>query len=101
MVSEHPYTAALEVTLDVSPTLSLGNPEAQIYIKLSVKIAESMRPGISITLLAYQSIFDVDPINPFMDVFARGLFIPLRSVEGPDGRSIRLNPLVRIREGLD
>lgn len=91
----------LDVTLNVSPTLSLSDPEARIELKVGVKIAESTRAGTPVTLLAHNSIFDVDPINPFFDVFARGLFTPLKSVEGPGGRSIWLNPRLRVREGLD
>lgn len=91
----------LDVTLNVSPTLSLSDPEAKIDIQLSVKIAESTRAGTPITLLAHKSIFDVDPINPFFDVFARGLFTSFNSVEDPEGRSIWLNPCVRVKEGLD
>lgn len=91
----------LDVTLNVSPTLSLSDPEARIDIKLSVKVSESTRAGTPITLLAHNSIFDVDPINPFFDVFARGLFTSFNSVEDPEGRSIWPNPCVRVKEGLD
>lgn len=94
-------SAILDVTLNVSPILSLSDPEAQIDVNLSVKIAESKRAGRPITFLAHRSIFEVDPITPYFDVFARGLYTALNSVDGPEARSIRLNPCVRVREGLN
>lgn len=80
--------------------LSLSDPQARNDIRL-VKIAESTRAGTPNTLLAHKSIFDADPIDPFFDVFARGLFTSFNSVEDTKGRSIWLYASVKVNEGLD
>lgn len=90
----------LDVSLRVSPTLSLHDPQATLDVSLHVKIVESTRPGVPITIMLARSIFDVMEPGQGFDMFARGAFTALKGVDGAEGRIIVLASGFRINERL-
>ncbi|KAI5924890.1 hypothetical protein F4810DRAFT_709082 [Camillea tinctor] len=72
--------ATINVTLTVSPTLSLGDPEAQLELTLTLRLAYSQQEGRPLTLCTQHSIFSVyGPNEPWTDMPARGAFGKLHS----------------------
>ncbi|KAI3395314.1 hypothetical protein diail_1470 [Diaporthe ilicicola] len=90
----------LDVSLRVSPTLSLHDPKATLDVGLHVKVAESARPGVPITIMLYRNVFEVIEPGQGLDMFARGAFAPLTGIDDPEGRKIHLGGHLRINERM-
>lgn len=90
----------LDVSLRVSPSLSLHDAQATLDVGLHVKIAESTRPGVPITIMLYRNVFEVIETGQGLDMFARGAFAPLKSVDDAEGRKIRLGGHLRVNERI-
>lgn len=90
----------LAVSLSVSPALSLYDPQATLDVGLDVKIAESARPGVPITIMLHRNVFEVKEPGQGLDMFARGAFAPLKGVDDPEGRKIRLGGHLRVNERM-
>ncbi|KAI8957139.1 hypothetical protein F5Y11DRAFT_104600 [Daldinia sp. FL1419] len=79
----------ISVTLSVPPTLSLGDPEAELRLILTLRIVESAREGRPITFCTDLSVFDVIE-SGLIDMPARGAFGSLRDASGDTARNISL-----------
>lgn len=90
----------LDVSLRASPTLSLHDPHATIDVVVCVKMAESARPGVPITIMLHRNVFEVMEPGKGLNMFARGAFAPLTGVEDPKGRKIRLGGHLRVNERM-
>lgn len=84
----------------MSPTLSLQDPKATLDVSLHVKIAESARQGVPITIMLHRNAFEVMEPGQGLDMFARGAFTPLKGVDDPEGRKIRLGGHLRVNERM-
>ena len=91
---------SLDVSLRVSPTLSLHDPQATLDVGLYVKVAESARPGVPITIMLFRNVFEVAEPGDGLDMFARGAFAPLKRVNDPEGRKIHLGGHLRVNERI-
>ncbi|KAI1502685.1 hypothetical protein F5X99DRAFT_407762 [Biscogniauxia marginata] len=72
--------AIVNVTLSASPTFSLGDPDAQLELTLTLRLVASKREGRPLTLCTQHSVFSVyGPNEPWTDMPARGVFGKLYS----------------------
>jgi hypothetical protein len=86
------------VALAVSPTLSLTNPAAELSVMVTVSLHSPLCKGQSITLCTKKNIFHVySKGDGGVDMFARGAFGLLQSINGDTSKNISLG-LFRLNE---
>ncbi|KAI8635565.1 hypothetical protein F5Y19DRAFT_408314 [Xylariaceae sp. FL1651] len=83
--------AKINVALSISPTISLGDPAAELHLTLKLSLDSSIKVEKPITFMVEKTVFEVyDEKEGGMDIFSRRAFGGFRSTTQDAAKNISL-----------